>query len=601
MATKVKGDKIKEGSINLKSFDTFTKGTVFNLKDPIVSITKESKYPYTENVIYALYNDKAYRINKGEKAVINQGPPVYISYINNEVYIEDPTNFIPSTATITLFAGTTITIPTPNWNAQEGEAGYIENKPFYDNISNIVSIDFTGTSIYYEYNISTNGSILLPIDKYLMYNEVLAGSFLGKLIVKASDLKVGDILSVGDPEGLYDFFYRVGNISDSKVYIYCDSNGPSIAQINEIFNFQVCDYATITLDDKYLPDSVLKTTPQSLSDDAKNQVKENLGIATPNWNALEGEAGYIENKAIGEIMYSWDRDVWYEPDPLSVDDLNNRSINFDSLNAFDEEYRIGFRYVLPLNEEDAITEIIDVIHDIKIDMGSANLDGYVNYNKYSIIGNMEPGDKRYIYSTEYNSVDEDPYGIQIYYYKEASSYYLEISMSYLYYEGEEDYKTHLEKYIKKFNFAVFCNLEGVKLKQINYDLLPSDVVSKKTENLSQYQKNKILANLGIDPVVWKYMCNPIFITSGDSIPADLLEKITSLNDSNYVDYLFLYSIIFGADPMGRPNGIQTFYYQDDIGTENYGTFKRCLTICSTSPDIAELCIDLDTGMVDYRV
>ena len=48
-----------------------------------------------------------------------------------------------------------------------------------------------------------------------------------------------------------------------------------------------------------LSDTVVKTTPQTLSDSDKNQVKENLGISnlsTPDWNALEGEAGYIENR-----------------------------------------------------------------------------------------------------------------------------------------------------------------------------------------------------------------------------------------------------------------------------------------------------------------
>lgn len=261
-----------------------------------------------------------------------------------------------------------------------------------------------------------------------------------------------------------------------------------------------------------------------LPEENKQLFKKNMG-SFADWNALKGEAGYIENKACGEIMYSWDRDIWNESRPLSVDDLNNHSINFDSLNAFNEGYRIGFRYVVPLTEE--MSEIIDVIHDTNRHAVYVNDDGYVNYNKYSIIGDMEPGDKRYIYNdADYDSYDEDPFGIQIYFYKEDTSYYLEISMSYL---NSEHEPTELEEYIKKINFAVFYNLKGVKLKQINYDLLPSDVVLKKTENLYQYQKNKILANLGIDPVVWKYLCNPYILKNGETIPDELISEYNSDN------------------------------------------------------------------------
>lgn len=286
----------------------------------------------------------------------------------------------------------------------------------------------------------------------------------------------------------------------------------------------------------------------------------------PDWNALKGEAGYIENKAIGEVMYAWDRDLWNESIPLSVDDLNNHSINFDSLNVFNEGYRIGFRYVIPLEEDRP--EIIDVIHDIKRAGSGIFSDGYVNYNKYSIVGNMKPGDKRYIYDdTNYDSVGEDPHEIQIYYYKEDTSYYLEISMSYPDYEGEEDYETYLEKYIKKFNFAVFCNIEGVRLKQINYDLLPSDVVAKKTENLDQYQKNKILANLGIDPVVWKYMCNPLNIIEGDTIPQDLHNLIynskTNTLNPIIINLMMLDdSTILNIDST-QPWCYATLYHSDD--------------------------------------
>lgn len=68
-------------------------------------------------------------------------------------------------------------------------------------------------------------------------------------------------------------------------------------------------------------DTVVKTTPQTLSEGDKNQVKENLGISTPDWNAKEGEYGYIENRThcinsgnfveLPESVFEYD-DVEYE-------------------------------------------------------------------------------------------------------------------------------------------------------------------------------------------------------------------------------------------------------------------------------------------------
>jgi hypothetical protein len=138
---------------------------------------------------------------------------------------------------------------------------------------------------------------------------------------------------------------------------------------------------------------------------------------------------------------------------------------------------------------------------------------------------------------------------------------------------------------------------------INYIdvLFLDDTVIKTTpQSLSDADKNQALANLGIDPVVWKYMCEPIVIESGINIPADLLEKINSLNDTNYSYYLFLCNVIFVTDSMDRPSKIKTFDYLEDVTTENSGVFGRCLRIYPETVDIAELCIDLDTGTVDYE-
>lgn len=171
-----------------------------------------------------------------------------------------------------------------NWNAQEGEAGYIENKPFY------------GGNV-----IRTVGSSVITSPTSFTINNYYRAKIL-TFRYRNSD---GEYTNID-----FDLDTSFGStiVGDGfEMYVSYNINYPNATiEFRELtlnggwVQFLVNEYDMLkTLDDKYLPDTVIKTTPQTLTDTDKNQVKENLGIstpATPDWNAQKGEAGYIENR-----------------------------------------------------------------------------------------------------------------------------------------------------------------------------------------------------------------------------------------------------------------------------------------------------------------
>jgi hypothetical protein len=65
------------------------------------------------------------------------------------------------------------------------------------------------------------------------------------------------------------------------------------------------------------------------------------------------------------------------------------------------------------------------------------------------------------------------------------------------------------------------------LKTLGDKYIPNTVLKTTPQTLSNTDKNQALANLGIDPVVWKYMMNPIRLVENVTIvPEELIgEKI----------------------------------------------------------------------------
>ena len=155
-----------------------------------------------------------------------------------------------------------------NWNAQEGDAGYIENKPFYDK-GDIRQIDVNG-----EYEICVDGLNIgdrIDISWDLEYYngevfEVFRGS--ASFVIQAEHNH--NTYYYKDDFGI---FGREGEDGLSLILYAHNGADSHYGKVTVVVNGEIK-----TLDDKYLPNTVLKTTPQTLSDTDKNQALANLGI-----------------------------------------------------------------------------------------------------------------------------------------------------------------------------------------------------------------------------------------------------------------------------------------------------------------------------------
>lgn len=147
---------------------------------------------------------------------------------------------------------------TPDWNAQEGEAGYIENRPFErKNIEPFIS----NNEVVY------NTPDLM--DVYIQcYDSIYSFPFgyddYGIFIESEKEIYiVEDDVSIKARRSEYEI--RVQNLTNEL-------------DVNYITNLITVFYVDRKLNQSDIDNTVIKTTPQTLSDDDKNQALANLGI-----------------------------------------------------------------------------------------------------------------------------------------------------------------------------------------------------------------------------------------------------------------------------------------------------------------------------------
>ena len=221
-----------------------------------------------------------------------------------------------------------------------------------------------------------------------------------------------------------------------------------------------------------LTDNVIKTLPQTLSDSAKNQVKENLGIKE---DILDFPYGFSKEN---NPDLKWIR--------IEVDDT-------DSVEGIIERGEYGYAYV-----------------DVTLEDG-----------------------KRCLYSSAF---DGDVYlgGIEI-----------SINEHSVWVDTTNGQTCTGVVYI----FYSSTPIESSFIKKLDTICLPE--FTTLSNGLSDSDKNQALANLGIDPVVWKYMCEPFKLENGVKIPQELhniiwdnklskLKPISSkllITDTRIIDYI----------------------------------------------------------------
>ena len=140
---------------------------------------------------------------------------------------------------------------TPDWNAQEGEAGYIKNKTHGATIFVRIEYDQENNKCKYEVSGFEDKLLLLWRDTYFTVHKNTP------LTIDVND---------GEDTFIVNYNGTTLYITDNNGYLYDEHEYISVSETN------------IPLAEAFLPNTVLKTTPQTLSDTDKNQVKENLGL-----------------------------------------------------------------------------------------------------------------------------------------------------------------------------------------------------------------------------------------------------------------------------------------------------------------------------------
>lgn len=204
--------------------------------------------------------------------------------------------------------------------------------------------------------------------------------------------------------------------------------------------------------------------------DALQNLPQGGSATTPDWNANEGEAGFIKNKPFNLVIQNIDFELY----------------------------------------DDKVSTYISDIYDYD---GFYILDKPVQFN-----GN-------YNFTIDYLEGFEQYRGITI----ELQSSDIIVTPNYI----DTEFGDTIE------GFLDYCNriIKLFKIKVIDNLFIPDTVLKTTPQPLSDENKNQALSNLGIDPIVWKYICNPCVIKNGEQVPEDLLGNQDTFKYTNRGMYI----------------------------------------------------------------
>ena len=344
MSTKVKGDKIKEGSIPLSALSNEIKDKIENAGGGADWNAQPGEAGYIENKPFYIEqinidkNDIVWdEMGEGCTVQLSQlgaitiyfeditdgifGPlilneqneyrgKIYASDSSWDVYLNTD-NFVLSLTDGHKVGSNIVSItqdvlkqidskyiPNSDWNAKEGEAGFIKNRTHYDYVGisdtplfntpspsrwNTETIEkrfykgkeweekqfvFYIRGVDFIDNVYNNPDNPIRLEwNFIKQNEYIHNltlSSMGEINVKLTAYeKYNPDTGI---EGAYDYYIKLEFISDSGF------EGDT--------NIEFYSETTLQkkIDAKYLPDTVIKTTSQSLSDAEKTQALTNLGI-----------------------------------------------------------------------------------------------------------------------------------------------------------------------------------------------------------------------------------------------------------------------------------------------------------------------------------
>lgn len=235
-------------------------------------------------------------------------------------------------------------------------------------------------------------------------------------------------------------------------------------------------------------------TYSKLADDVAESITATMAGSAPDWNAQEGESGHIKNRLCRAM---WGTEEYEFKNPLKEDDFTT---------IYDED-----GYILRWEKE-----VTDIYYDLKYIF--ANYDSTPMGNTYQKSFYPLP-----FKNGKWEYIMDDYNAFRIYITKDNDNYCSYLIIQPLNYNNDFPKNLYIIEYDQDYFFIE-------KLPEV---YLPDTIVKTTPQTLSTNAKNQALTNLGIDPVVWKYMCNPLVISVGDTVPEELLGSKYIYGDNTY--------------------------------------------------------------------
>ena len=426
-----------------------------------------------------------------------------------------------------------------DWNAQQGEAGYIENKPFFDYINlKLLSVFEVISEEYSEGGHGESGSTTYQLESYgnvfplyIKHPRVVLGVFDGYMITK---MNPGD--EIYECDG-FDTYYKITagldttdeNSVKSKITIKA-SDG---FNVNDIYchDWEENDFPIVEIDKNYIPDTIARKSDipvpiiiewDSIKDYANGEGLNNMS-----------ELPWLDKTMSGEYKkYNWaiQKDGIIHPCTV-IPDYDNKHIQILYFTRNEIEGTSGplGNAIMKYSGLRMTTGWDDIYGDeyykaiYKISNGgSLETREFVfgenyNNNAYLIAAAQMSGidtiDCKWVYTTK---ADETITVNGQYFHIENSITNVDAIFS-----VKDKSLTYVDGngLINKVTFA----------DNGSYAIIPDTVIKTTPQTLSDTDKNQALSNLGIDPVVWKYLANPYIIEPVNTLPDYLIQLLLNRN------------------------------------------------------------------------
>ena len=418
-----------------------------------------------------------------------------------------------------------------DWNAQQGEAGYIENKPFYKN----------DILIYYNNSIAYGNPFIytLKILSPIIINWEDADGAKFETILNESN----NYTAVVDG---YDCTLDASVDKNTLILTVKETYGISI------YNIYITQREIKELDEQYIPDTIARKSDipvpiiinyNTIKDAANSEVNT---ISEQTW------LKYIANDTYKNYDWIIQRDgIKYNC--TVIPDYDNEHIQILYFTRNEIEGTSGplgnaiMKYsglrikLLPYTENTYL--IYKISNGGSLETREFVFGEDYNKNAYLIAAAQMSGidtiDCKWVYTTK---ADDNI---------TVNGQYFHIENSITNVDAIFSVKDKSLTYVDGnglINKVTFADNGRYDISKNNPDI-PDTVVKTTPQSLSDDDKNQALANLGIDPVVWKYICNPCIIKYGEKVPEELIGEYSDDVGSSggyYLKYpnLAMYKIIF---------------------------------------------------------